>query len=48
MAVTPNQLITPGFVPNAKGTAYTANNVRTRIDYMAFTNEGAVNVTLSV
>ena len=48
MAVTPNQLITPGFVPNAKGTAYTANNVRTRIDYMAFTNEGAVNVTLSI
>jgi hypothetical protein len=48
LAVTPNQLITPGFVPNAKGTAYTANNVRTRIDYMAFVNTTAANVTLSV
>lgn len=48
MAVTPTQIITPGFVPNAKGTAYTSTAAKTRIDYMAFTNTSAANVTLSV
>lgn len=48
MAVTPSQIIAPGFVPNVKGTAYTSTAANTRIDYMAFTNESAANVTLSV
>ena len=48
MAVTPSQIIAPGFVPNAKGTAYTSTAAKTRIDYMAFTNVTAANVTLSV
>ncbi len=48
MAVTPIQIVAPGFVPNVKGTAYTSTASRTRIDYMAFTNESAANVTLSV
>lgn len=48
MAVTPTQIIAPGFVPNAKATAYTSSGAKTRIDYMAFTNESASNVTLSI
>ena len=48
MAVTPTQIIAPAFVPNAKGTAYTSTAAKTRIDYMAFTNTTAANVTLSV
>ncbi len=48
MAVTPSQIIAPGFVPNVKGTAYTSNAAKTRIDYMAFTNDNTANVTLSV
>ncbi len=48
MAVTPTQLIAPAFVPDTKGTAYTSNAAKTRIDYMAFTNESAANVTLSI
>lgn len=48
MAVQPIQLIAPAFVPDTKGTAYTSTAARTRIDYMAFTNQSANNVTLSV
>ena len=48
MAVTPSQIIAPAFVPNVKGTAYTSTAAKTRIDYMAFTNTTASNVTLSV
>lgn len=48
MAVTPTQLIAPAFVPNGKATAYTSSAVKTRIDYMAFTNQSAANVTLSI
>jgi hypothetical protein len=48
MAVTPSQIIAPAFVPNVKGTAYTSTAAKTRIDYMAFTNENTANVTLSV
>ena len=48
MAVTPTQIIAPAFVPNVKGTAYTSTAAKTRIDYMAFTNTTASNVTLSV
>ena len=48
MAVTPSQIIAPAFVPNAKGTAYTSTAAKTRIDYMAFTNTSASNVTLSI
>ena len=48
MAVTPIQIIDPGFVPNVKGTIYTSTSARTRIDYLAFTNVGAANVTLSI
>jgi len=48
MAVTPSQIIAPAFVPNVKGTAYTSTAAKTRIDYMAFTNTTAANVTLSV
>ena len=48
MAVTPTQLIAPAFVPDTKGTAYTSTAVKTRIDYMAFVNTTANNVTLSV
>lgn len=48
MAVTPTQIITPAFVPNAKGTAYTSSAAKTRIDYMGFTNVSGSNVTLSV
>jgi len=48
MAVTPTQIIAPAFVPDTKGTAYTSTAVKTRIDYMAFLNTTANNVTLSV
>ena len=48
MAVTPTQLIAPAFVPNGKATAYTSSAAKTRIDYMAFLNTTANNVTLSV
>ena len=48
MAVTPTQLIAPAFVPDTKGTAYTSTAVKTRIDYMGFTNQSANNVTLSI
>lgn len=48
MAVTPTQIIAPAFVPDTKGTAYTSTAVKTRIDYMGFTNQSANNVTLSV
>jgi hypothetical protein len=48
MAVTPIQIIDPDFVPNVKGTAYTSTAAKTRIDYMAFVNTTANNVTLSV
>jgi hypothetical protein len=48
MAVTPSQIIAPAFVPNVKGTAYTSTAAKTRIDYMAFTNTTANNVTLSI
>ena len=48
MAVTPSEIIAPGFVPNVKGTAYTSTAAKTRIDYMAFVNTTAANVTLSV
>lgn len=48
MAVTPIQIIDPDFVPDTKTTAYTSSGAKTRIDYMAFTNESASNVTLSI
>jgi len=48
MAVTPTQIIAPAFVPNGKATIYTSTAAKTRIDYMAFTNESASNVTLSI
>ena len=48
MAVTPSQLIPPAFVPNAATTAYTSTDAKTRIDYMAFANQSAANVTLTV
>lgn len=48
MAVTPTQLIAPAFVPDTKAAAYTSTAVKTRIDYMAFTNQSANNVTLSI
>jgi uncharacterized membrane protein len=48
MAVTPSQLIAPAFVPNAATTAYTSTDAKTRIDYMAFANQSAANVTLTV
>lgn len=48
MAVTPSEIIAPGFVPDTKGTAYTSTAAKTRIDYMAFTNVTASNVTLDV
>jgi hypothetical protein len=48
MAVTPSQLIAPAFVPNADTTAYTSTAAKTRIDYMAFANQSAANVTLTV
>ena len=49
MAVTPVQLITPQLAPNVKTTKFTAGaSSRVRVDYMAFTNESAANVQLSV
>jgi hypothetical protein len=48
MAVTPTQIIAPAFVPNVKGTAYTSTAAKTRIDYMAWTNTTANNVTLTI
>lgn len=48
MAVTPTQIIAPAFVPAVKATIYTSTAAKTRIDYMAFTNENAANVTLSI
>ena len=48
MAVTPTQLIAPAFVPDTKAAAYTSTAVKTRIDYMGFTNQSANNVTLSI
>lgn len=48
MAVTPTQLITPGPMPDTKGIAYTSTAAKTRIDYMAFTNTTANNVTFSL
>lgn len=48
MAVTPTQIIAPAFVPNGKATIYTSTVAKTRIDYMAFTNQSASNVTLSI
>ena len=48
MAVTPTQIIAPAFVPDTKGAAYTSSAVKTRIDYMGFTNQSANNVTLSI
>ena len=48
MAVTPTQLIAPAFMPDIKGVAYTSVAAKTRIDYMAFANTTANNVTFSV
>jgi hypothetical protein len=48
MAVQPTQLIAPAFAPDTKGIAYTSTAARTRIDYMAFLNTTASNVTLSI
>ena len=48
MAFTPIQIIDPDFVPNVKGIIYTSTAAKTRIDYMAFLNTTANNVTLSI
>lgn len=49
MAVTPIQIITPQLAPNVKTVKYTAGaSSRVRIDYMAFTNESAANIQISV
>ena len=48
MAVTPTQIIAPGFIPAGKATIYTSSAAKTRIDYMAFTNQSANNVTFSI
>jgi hypothetical protein len=48
MAVTPSEIIAPGFVTNATTTAYTSTAAKTRIDYMTFTNESAANVTFNL
>lgn len=48
MAVTPTQIIAPAFIPAGKATIYTSNAAKTRIDYMAFTNQSASNVTFSI
>jgi hypothetical protein len=48
MAVTPIQIIDPDFVPDTKQTVFVSFAIKTRIDYMAFTNVSAANVTLSI
>ena len=48
MAVTPIQIIDPDFVPDTKQTVFDSFAIKTRIDYMAFTNVSAANVTLSI